>query len=50
MARNVHIIITNDIIAEKLYEIFDKEKINAMVFPNCKGYQQKGSLFEFLVH
>ena len=48
MAGNINVIITNDVIAEKLYEIFEREKINAIVFPNCKGYQQKGSIFEFL--
>lgn len=48
MAKNINIIITTSLIAEKLFEIFKRERINCVVIPNCKGYSQKGSFFEFL--
>lgn len=46
--KKLHIIITTEQIAGKLYEIFKRSKTNCYVLPKCKGFSQQANFFEFI--
>lgn len=45
---DLQMIITTEQIAEKLYEIFKKFKLNCFVLPKCRGFSQSSNFFEFI--
>lgn len=46
--KRLHIIITTEQIAGKLYEIFKRTKVNCYILPKCRGFSQSSNFFEFI--